>query len=53
MASESQPLFSLLESTYQTALEQVLGGTHKRLGVYGISDITTDEFHAEIKGAYS
>ena len=37
------------ESIYQTALEQVLGGTHMRMGIYGISDITTDQFHAEIK----
>ena len=38
-----------LESTYQIALEQVLGGTHKKMGIYGVSDITTDELHAEIK----
>jgi len=37
------------EVIYQKALEQVLGGTHQRMGIYGISDITTDEFHAEIK----
>ena len=37
------------ESVYQSALEQVLGGTHKRMGIYGVSDITTDQFHAEIK----
>ena len=24
-------------------------GAHKRMGIHGISDITTDEFHAEIK----
>ena len=40
---------SSLESEYQMALEQVLGGTHMRMGIFGISDITTEEFHAEIK----
>ncbi len=37
------------EAVYQHALEQVLQGTHMRLDIYGISDITTDQFHAEIK----
>ena len=37
------------EAVYQHALEQVLQGTHMRLGLYGISDITTDQCHAEIK----
>jgi len=37
------------ESLYQHALEQVLGGTHRRMGLYGVSDITNDQFHAEIK----
>lgn len=36
------------ESTYQTLLEIHLHGTHKRLNV-GITDISTPEFHAEIK----
>ena len=37
------------ESKYQNALEKILGGAHERMGVFGISDITTEEFHAEIK----
>jgi hypothetical protein len=36
------------EDTYQYILEQHLKGTHKKLPS-GISDITTDSFHAEIK----
>ena len=36
------------ESYYQKFLETLLNGTHKRLKC-GITDITTDDFHAEIK----
>lgn len=36
------------ESIYQTILESHLGGTHKTLK-NGITDITTETFHAEIK----
>jgi hypothetical protein len=36
------------EAFYQKALEGVLGGTHKKLK-YGITDITNDVLHAEIK----
>jgi len=36
------------ESYYQKLLETVLCGSHKRLKC-GITDITTDEYHAEIK----
>ena len=36
------------ESYYQKFLETLLNGSHKRLKC-GITDITTDDFHAEIK----
>lgn len=36
------------EKVYQKLLEKHLGGTHKTLDC-GITDITTDDFHAEIK----
>jgi hypothetical protein len=36
------------ESYYQIILEYLLRGTHKKLEI-GITDITTDQFHAEIK----
>jgi transcription elongation factor Elf1 len=36
------------ENYFQKFLETVLGGSHKRLEC-GITDITTDKFHAEIK----
>jgi hypothetical protein len=36
------------EDAYQMVLEQYLKGTHKRL-VCGVTDITTDSLHAEVK----
>lgn len=36
------------EVVFQRMLEKLLGGGHKRLPS-GVTDITTDEFHAEIK----
>ncbi len=37
------------ESFYQCILEAYLGGTHKQLLNVGITDVTTDTIHAEIK----
>lgn len=37
------------EKIYQFILEKHLGGTHLFLRDVGVTDITTDEFHAEIK----
>lgn len=37
------------EDIYQHHLESLLHGRHVDYGFYGISDITTDKFHAEIK----
>jgi hypothetical protein len=37
------------EEAYQLVLEQYLQGTHKRL-TCGVTDITTDSLHAEVKG---
>ena len=39
----------LKESTYQKHLESILDGKHVDYGIYGVSDITTDILHAEIK----
>ena len=37
------------EDVYQKHLENILHGGHVDSGMYGVSDITTNEFHAEIK----
>ncbi len=37
------------ENVYQKHLEAILHGGHVDYGIYGITDITTDDFHAEIK----
>jgi hypothetical protein len=37
------------EKVYQKYLESILNGKHVDYGIYGVSDITTNEFHAEIK----
>ncbi len=38
------------ESFYQALLEQHLQGTHKSIPGIGVTDVTTDSLHAEIKG---
>ena len=44
------PKIELLnEDIFQKHLETILHGGHVDYGFFGISDITTDEFHAEIK----
>jgi hypothetical protein len=37
------------EDIYQRSLSVYLGGAHCKLPPFGISDITTTEFHAELK----
>jgi hypothetical protein len=37
------------EIVYQNHLQTILNGSHFNCGIFGVTDITTEDFHAEIK----